>query len=215
MARSSRGRRLLLVSSQILFLEALRASSALGKLFAPIDAAATTAAAYSLAMRQPRLIVVDRLMPGQPLRKVLAQLRRRAPESRLVALADFPSPPLVADAARAGAAGVITRGMPLRQALAVLRKVAAGGTSYPAPVSARAEARAGAGAKGVADLTAREVDVLLCLARAMSLLECAQHLGLSRNTVDNHRTRLMAKLGVHRTVELPWIVLREGLLSLW
>jgi DNA-binding NarL/FixJ family response regulator len=206
---------LLFVSPQILFLDALRESPALRREFGTIDVAATTAAAYGQATRRPRLALVDRLMPGQPLRAVLGHLRLRSPETRFAVLTEFPLAAHVSDAVAAGAHGVVTRRMTLKQIVEALRTVGTGGTTYPTRATKLAASLNGNPPGGVAQLTAREVDVLLCLARAMTLVECALELGLSRNTVDNHRTRLMAKLGVHRTVELPWIALREGLLSLW
>jgi DNA-binding CsgD family transcriptional regulator len=36
-------------------------------------------------------------------------------------------------------------------------------------------------------------------------------MAISINTVDNHKTRLMRKLGVHKTVELARLAMREGL----
>jgi DNA-binding NarL/FixJ family response regulator len=36
---------------------------------------------------------------------------------------------------------------------------------------------------------------------------------LSANTIDNHKSRLMKKLGVHRSVDLARLAIREGLLA--
>lgn len=60
-------------------------------------------------------------------------------------------------------------------------------------------------------LTRREVDVLGLLSRGLSVKECAQRLRRSPNTVDNHKSRLMKKLGLHRLSELILWAAREGL----
>lgn len=63
----------------------------------------------------------------------------------------------------------------------------------------------------VATLTARELEVLKLLALGNSVRECARELHLSESTIDNHKTRLMKKLQVHKLTELTHIAIRDGL----
>ncbi len=60
-------------------------------------------------------------------------------------------------------------------------------------------------------LTPRETELLALLTQGLTLKKCSQRMGISINTVDNHKTRLMRKLGVHKTVELARLAMREGL----
>ena len=62
-------------------------------------------------------------------------------------------------------------------------------------------------------LTRRETELLALLAQGLTMKQCSQRMGISINTVDNHKTRLMRKLGVHKTVDLARIALREGLVA--
>jgi DNA-binding NarL/FixJ family response regulator len=62
-------------------------------------------------------------------------------------------------------------------------------------------------------LTPRETELLTLLAQGLTLKKCSQRMGISINTVDNHKTRLMRKLGVHKTVDLARLALREGLVT--
>jgi DNA-binding CsgD family transcriptional regulator len=67
------------------------------------------------------------------------------------------------------------------------------------------EARRGSGSNGgkaradlpVATLTAREQDILRCLAEAMPTSRIAEKLDISPVTVRNHTQRILQKLGVH------------------
>lgn len=60
-------------------------------------------------------------------------------------------------------------------------------------------------------LTARESEVLQCMVDGLSRTEIALRLGLSANTVRTHTQNLIAKLGVHSTLESVAVALRHGL----
>jgi DNA-binding NarL/FixJ family response regulator len=66
----------------------------------------------------------------------------------------------------------------------------------------------------VAALTTRELEVLKLLAGGRSVRDCAQQLNLSESTIDNHKTRLMKKLQIHKLTELTHMAIRDGLISL-
>jgi DNA-binding NarL/FixJ family response regulator len=53
----------------------------------------------------------------------------------------------------------------------------------------------------LASLTPREREVLSCLAEGAGRRDVAERLHLSANTVRTHLQNLMAKLGVHSTLE--------------
>jgi len=63
------------------------------------------------------------------------------------------------------------------------------------------------------ELTARERQILHLIAEGCSNKEIAERLGISPKTVDNHRTRLMAKLNVRSVAQLLALALKEGLLD--
>jgi DNA-binding NarL/FixJ family response regulator len=64
------------------------------------------------------------------------------------------------------------------------------------------------------NITAREFEVMQYVVAGKTVKETAQELGLSPQTVDNHKARLMKKVGVHSGIELTRFALREGYASL-
>jgi DNA-binding NarL/FixJ family response regulator len=64
----------------------------------------------------------------------------------------------------------------------------------------------------IALLSPREREVMRLLAEGRSVRQCAERLGLSESTIDNHKTRLMKKLGLHKSSELTCQAIREGLI---
>jgi DNA-binding NarL/FixJ family response regulator len=63
----------------------------------------------------------------------------------------------------------------------------------------------------IAALTPREMEVFKLVALGHSIKHCAEVLALAPSTVDNHKARLMKKLGVHKSHDLTRLAIREGL----
>ncbi len=62
-------------------------------------------------------------------------------------------------------------------------------------------------------LTSREMEIFLLLAKGKTLKECAAEMEIAVSTADNHKARLMNKLGKHKTVQLVHLALQEGLID--
>lgn len=65
----------------------------------------------------------------------------------------------------------------------------------------------------IATLTTRELQVMQLLAEGRSVRDCAKQMKLAESTVDNHKSRLMRKLNVHKAVELTRVAIRDGLIT--
>ena len=61
-------------------------------------------------------------------------------------------------------------------------------------------------------LTPREKQILVAIAEGLLNKAIAADLGIAMKTVDTHRQRLMAKLGIHCTALLTRYAIREGYL---
>ncbi len=120
----------------------------------------------------------------------------------------------------AGAPGYWTKHASFDQLARAVRRVAAGETSfcpqaqrYLVSNSGRLQYRPPPDAEPLATLTNREIDVLVMLAEGLNNNQCAERLQLAPNTVGNHRSRLMSKLGVHKVADLVRLAMRNGLVS--
>lgn len=64
-----------------------------------------------------------------------------------------------------------------------------------------------------ANLTERELDVLMLLARGLSTADIAQSLSISSSTTRNHIQNIFQKLGVHsRSAAVAW-AFEQGLVT--
>lgn len=68
-------------------------------------------------------------------------------------------------------------------------------------------------ASRLARLTPRETEVMRLIAMGKTVKDCATILQLAQSTVDNHKTRLMKKLDIHKACDLTRLAIREGLIS--
>ena len=63
----------------------------------------------------------------------------------------------------------------------------------------------------LSQLTRREREVLQLIGEGLSTKEIAARLGVSPKTADSHRAGLMEKVGIHKSVGLVRLAIREGL----
>jgi two-component system response regulator NreC len=64
------------------------------------------------------------------------------------------------------------------------------------------------------ELTAREQEVLVLIAEALSNPEIAEKLVISVKTVDRHRENIMRKLNLHNRIDLVKYAIKLGLIEL-
>jgi PAS domain S-box-containing protein len=67
--------------------------------------------------------------------------------------------------------------------------------------------------KQASQLTLRELEVLRLIAEGNANKQTAAELGISRRTVDKHRTHLMEKLDIHETAGLTRCAINSGLIK--
>jgi DNA-binding NarL/FixJ family response regulator len=120
----------------------------------------------------------------------------------------------------AGASGFMLKRATSEKLLHALREVVAGGMPLDPSVAARVmkdyvrRVQSDAEGDAASQLTPREIEVLRLVAEGHTNSAIAERLGLSRKTVDVHRTNLMRKLDLHDVTELVKYALRRGLISL-
>lgn len=146
------------------------------------------------------------------------QLRSRGSKVRVVFLDDSVHPGRLAAVQSLRADGYFTLADSFASLSVGLGQVLAGRTVYSVPPGSASASPTGTPAsRDVASplsrLSQRETEVLIHLARGLTVKECAEHLHLSPNTVDNHKARLMSKLGLHRSTDLVRLAIREKLIE--
>jgi DNA-binding NarL/FixJ family response regulator len=159
-------------------------------------------------------IILDISLPGSNGLDVLKDLASRRSAVPVLILSMHPESQYALRALRLGAAGYLPKDSPMPELIAALRKVASGGKYIsPAQGELLAEEFGRGRAAPLERLSDRELQVLLELASGQGIKQIAHKLCISPSTVGSHRTRLLAKLGLHTGADLVRFAVENQLLE--
>lgn len=166
---------------------------------------------------RPEVAILDLSMPRLSGLEAVRRIHEALPQTRILVLTVHEEEEYVLPLVRAGASGYLIKDSAVAELLAAVRALHAG-HGYFGPQVARVLAdqyrhpeRTPEDPYGT--LSPREREVFHLVVDGRTTKEIARALGISVKTADNHRYRLMEKLGVHNTAELVRYAARRGLLG--
>lgn len=167
---------------------------------------------------KPDVVIMDVAMPGMSGIEATRRIKQIAPEVAVLALTMHEDEQYFLEMLNAGAAGYIPKRAAPDDLVEAIRVVYQGNVFLHATLAKFLinEVIQHNGAKAAQDgdsLTGREREVLRLIAEGMTSREIAQLLTLSPKTVDRHRENIMAKLNLHRRVDLVKYALERGLMD--
>lgn len=167
---------------------------------------------------QPDIVLMDVAMPVMDGLEATRRVKEEHPEVKVLILTQHDSQEYVAPLLQAGASGYVLKRSGGREVVTAIRQVYEEGAFLEPGVARhvlRDYAQTIEGEKpGKPNLTVRERQVLELVVEARSNKEIARALVISPKTVSVHRSNIMAKLGVHNSVELVRYVIENKLLDL-
>lgn len=165
----------------------------------------------------PNIMLLDVNMPDGSGIGVIPELRRQAPEARVVILSEHDEPSYLRAALAAGAVGYVLKSSPGSVLMEAIRAVGRGETYIDAPMREHATEPArgvrSPGAAPIARLSERERQVLVWLAQGLRYQAIAEKMGVSVKTVETYRSRLTAKLGFKNRADLMRFAIESGILA--
>lgn len=164
---------------------------------------------------KPDILILDILLPGISGLEVLRQLHETQPDLKVLIFSAKSEKQIARGLLKAGVRGYVPKSARLSELRQAVDAVAAGDTWFSetfqkAMTDALTAPESDVDAKG-ATLTEREKEIAVLLAKSYSSKEVAVKLDISAKTVENHRTNLMRKLGVHDVAGVIRFVVRQGL----
>jgi DNA-binding NarL/FixJ family response regulator len=169
---------------------------------------------------QPDVVLMDVRMPVldgiEATRRLLAD---GGSQAKVVMLTTFDMDEYVYDALRAGASGFLLKDVPPEQLVAGIRAVARGDALLAPSVTRRVieefvrrpPSSVHTLPPELAELTARELEVLKLIARGLSNAEIAKELFVSETTVKTHVAHVLSKLDLRDRVQAVVLAYETGL----
>jgi DNA-binding NarL/FixJ family response regulator len=170
---------------------------------------------------RPDVVLMDIRMPKldgiEATRRLLADA---GVTPRVLILTTFDLDEYVYESLRAGASGFLLKNAPAEQLVEAIRVVAAGDALLAPSVTRRLigefvahQERTGNPPPELADLTAREFEVLELLARGRTNDEIATELVISHGTAKTHVARVLRKLALRDRVQAVIFAYENGVLK--
>jgi DNA-binding NarL/FixJ family response regulator len=167
---------------------------------------------------QPKVVLMDVRMPVVDGLEATRRITARGPRPKVVILTTFDLDEYVFQALRAGASGFLLKDATADEIVRAVR-VAADGDALLAPSVTRrlierfSDRRPEQAPQQLRDLTEREREVLLLIARGLSNSEIATRLFLSETTVKTHVAHILDKLDLRDRVQAVVVAYESGLIE--
>ncbi|HEV8646258.1 MAG TPA: response regulator transcription factor [Burkholderiales bacterium] len=161
----------------------------------------------------PDIAVLDLSMPLLNGLDAGREMRRFAPEIKIILLTMYTDKGYVLQALRAGARGYVLKTQAAEDLILAIRQILRGETYLSPGVAASVVDAVLENASAAVDpLTARERQILQLVAEGNTTKEIAKLLNVSFKTAESHRNHIMKKLDIHEVAGLVRYAIRQGLL---
>lgn len=160
-------------------------------------------------LHRPDITLMDIRMPHVDGIAAILAIRQEFPGARIVVLTTAAGDMLALRAFKAGAVGYLLKNLLRKELTETIRQVHMGHKRIPPEIAQQiAEHAADDG------ITARELDVLRCVAKGSSNKIIASMLNISEQTVKHHVTSILSKLDASDRTHAVIIALQRGLLEM-
>jgi len=166
---------------------------------------------------QPDVVLLDLVMPQKSGIEAIGEIRRTAPEARILVLTSFAEDDKVFPAIKAGAQGYLLKDASPDELLQAIREVHRGEPSMHPTIARKLmlELQRSSDLPPTEDpLTEREAEVLGLVAQGLTNQEIADRLYVSERTVRTHVSNILSKLHLANRTQAALYALRRGLASL-
>jgi len=165
----------------------------------------------------PDLILMDLSMPKMSGLDAIEEIKKRYPETKVLALTIHEDEEYVLAALQAGADGYLLKDASHTELATAIRTVLSGKPYLCPGISSKVIEGYLEGRRNVKSawdiLTQREREILTLIVEGYRNKEIANSLYISPKTVEKHRSNLMRKLDLHNTSALISFAIKRGLVA--
>jgi DNA-binding NarL/FixJ family response regulator len=165
----------------------------------------------------PHVVLMDISMPGMNGLAVTEQLRKEAPNVKVLIISVHKNKDAIFRVIQAGAHGYVSKEAPPEELIRAIEAVYDGQAHFSEDIARAALAefvRNGGKKEPFAQLTSREREVLVLIAEGQSNKEIADKLRIGVRTIETHRERIMRRLNIHSVAGLTKYAIANGMITL-
>ena len=165
------------------------------------------------------ILLLDVHLPDTEPEELMIKVRELRPHIRIIFLTLMRGTRFLHKLMKYNIQGYILKSAPVEELIQALKTVENGGTSYSKDIDIQTKEDDARNTLMIDSnkvdeiLTRREKEILQLVCKEFSNAEIASQLFLSVGTVETHRKRIIAKLGVNNTVGLVKFAIRNGLID--
>ena len=160
----------------------------------------------------PDVVLLDLRMPEMDGVEAIGKIKENHPDIHILVLTTYDTDADIVRAVEAGATGYLLKDAPREELFRAVRATARGETVLAPPVAARLMSKVRD--KGDTALTAREIDVLMLVARGANNQDVGEKLHISTATVKSHLLQIYQKLGVSDRTAAVTTAIERGIIRL-
>jgi DNA-binding NarL/FixJ family response regulator len=150
----------------------------------------------------PDVALIDVNMPGMNGLEAMGKLHASFPQIKFIILTMHEEREYVQKALKAGADGYLLKNIDRDELVNAIHTVFKGGKYFSPEITAILADTVARPTSAEADVTPREKEVLILVAKGHSTKQIADQLGISIRTVETHRINMLKKLDVNNSAEL-------------
>jgi len=171
--------------------------------------------AYSMCQEDaPQVMIMDVNMSGISGIEAARRILERFPDVNVLFFSMYDEVPVVTQALNTGARGYITKSCTPDILIEAVKKVSTGQLYVEHELAMRlVVSRPEQKDQRLRDMTQREFEIFVLLARGLSVKEISDELCISNKTVSNYTAILKSKLNMTSTAELVHLAIEEGLVK--
>jgi len=182
-----------------------------------VDEANNGQVAYEIIAAKPhdvQFLLTDISMPLLTGTQLCRMVKDKYPHIQVLILSMYNNAPAVKEAVMAEADGYILKNAGRGELLQAMHRITSGGTYFSqdiVPIIYGQYHKQKIQDEQLAQLSAREREVLSLIVKELTSEEIGEKLFISKKTVDNHRQNLLEKTGCKSTVGLVKFAIKNGL----
>src|SRR5512147_1818364 len=216
--------KVVIADDHTLFREGLRKILSLEKDILVAGEASNGEEAGKLAERiKPDVLLMDLKMPKSDLVQSLLEMSSTAPTTKVLVLTAYSDEENVLNAAKSGARGYVSKGVPTTSLTQAIKAIHSGGTwvDKEIPCWQAFEEIAGSysgtphtslpiGDESIQSLTKRELEILKLVAEGLTNEEIGKKIFISEKTVKTHLTNIFDKLKVNNRFKAALMLMGQA-----